>query len=235
MVQNREIRDRVQTGIKGLDGTMSGGFIRNSINLVAGSPGTGKSIFAMQYILNGALKYNEPGVYITFEERTEKLTQYMKSFGWNLDKLIKEKKIVVLALSPFDIKKATNKEILSLKYNIVKMIKAKRIVIDSMSAYSLLFSDEAERRAAHMRLFQMLHDWGVTTLLTAEYDVESHIPSPLDFEVDAIVWLYNIKKNDVRTRAMEIYKMRGSKHLAKTFPLEITDNGIVLYPEQSVF
>ena len=235
MVKSKPQLERVPTGIKGLDDAMTGGFIKDSVNLVAGSPGSGKSIFAMQYLVNGAKKYNHPGVYITFEERKNKLTQYMGNFGWDLKNLIANKKIEILEQSPIDIKKATAKEILGLKFKIVKELKAKRLVIDSMSAFSLLFQDDFEKRTAHIQLFEMLRDWGVTALLTAEYDVEDHKSMPLDFEVDSIVWLYNMKKTDVRTRALEVYKIRGSKHLQKTFPLEISDKGIIIYPEQSVF
>ena len=235
MVKSKPQLERVPTGIKGLDDAMTGGFIKDSVNLVAGSPGSGKSIFAMQYLVNGAKKYNHPGVYITFEERKNKLTQYMGNFGWDLKNLIANKKIEILEQSPIDIKKATAKEILGLKFKIVKELKAKRLVIDSMSAFSLLFQDDFEKRTAHIQLFEMLRDWGVTALLTAEYDVEDHKSMPLDFEVDSIVWLYNMKKADVRTRALEVYKIRGSKHLQKTFPLEISDKGIIIYPEQSVF
>ena len=235
MVKSKLKLERVPTGIKGLDDAMAGGFIKDSVNLVAGSPGSGKSIFAMQYLVNGAKKYNEPGVYITFEERKDKLVKYMGNFGWDLQNLIAKKNIEILEQSPIDIKKATTKELLGLKFRIVKELKAKRLVIDSMSAFSLLFRDEFEKRTAHIQLFEMLRDWGVTALLTAEYDVEEHKSMPLDFEVDSIVWLYNMKKADVRTRALEIYKMRGSKHLQKTFPLEISDKGVIIYPEQSVF
>jgi circadian clock protein KaiC len=226
---------RVPTGIEGLDEAMSGGFIANSINLISGSPGSGKSIFAMQYLVSGITKYNEHGVYITFEEKKDKIIQYMKSFGFDLQEHIDKKQLDIIELSPNDIIKTIENEVLGVKYKVVKEIKAKRIVIDSMSAYTMLFSDLVQRRQAHMSLFETLRDWNVTALLTAEYDVESHEPSPIDFEVDCIVWLYNMKKNDVRTRALEIYKMRGSKHLQKTFPLEISDKGIVIYPEQNVF
>ncbi len=235
MVKNKPILERVPTGIKGLDDAMSGGFIKDSVNLVAGSPGSGKSIFAMQYLVNGTKKYNEPGVYITFEERKDKLTQYMGNFGWDLKSLIASKKVEILEQSPVDIKKATAKEMLGLKFKVMKELKAKRLVIDSISAFSLLFQDDFEKRTANMQLFEMLRDWGVTTLLTAEYDIEDHKAMPLDFEVDSIVWLYNMKKTDVRTRALEIYKMRGSRHLQKIFPLEISDRGIIIYPEQSIF
>ena len=81
----------------------------------------------------------------------------------------------------------------------------------------------------------MLRSWGCTSLIVEESDVEEHKSSHLDFQADCLICLYNMKKTDARVRAVEIYKMRGSKHLNKLFPLEITDKGIVIYPEQSVF
>lgn len=235
MTKNGNITERVPIGIKGLDESMEGGFIRNSINLLAGSPGSGKSIFGMQYLFNGITKYDEPGVYITFEERKDKFIQNLKNFDWGLEDLEKKKKLLIVSLSPKEVHKAITKKSFYLKYNAVKKINAKRIVIDSISAYSLLFSNDMEKRKAHINLFEMLRNWGCTTLLLAEYDVEEHKGSPLDFEVDSILWLYNFKQQEVRTRAIEIYKMRGSKHSTKTFPLEIKEKGIVVYPEQEVF
>ena len=152
-----------------------------------------------------------------------------------MEKLEKEGKIGIMELSPNDIRKEIAKKTLGLKYQVVKNLKAKRIVIDSITAYPLLFPNELDKRDAHISLFEMLRKWGCTALLVAEYDVEEHKGSPLDFEVDTILWLYNFKKEDVRTRAIEIYKMGGTKHSTKTSPLEITDKGIKVYPEQSVF
>ena len=81
----------------------------------------------------------------------------------------------------------------------------------------------------------MLKDWGCTSLLIAEHDLETHTSSPLDFEVDSITWMYNFKKEHLRTRAIEIIKMRGSKHSTSTSALEITEKGIVVYPGEPVF
>jgi len=233
---DNKIIGRVPAGIKGLDEAMSGGFVKDSINLIAGGPGSGKSIFALQYLIKGILDYNENGVYLTFEETRDKLVRYMENFGWDLEKLEKENKLRVIEISPKDVKKAVYNKNAGLKYGTAKYIKAKRIVIDSINAYSLLFPTELAKREAHINLFEMLRSWGVTVLLVAEYDVEEDKGSPLDFEVDGILRLYNFKKGDTRTRAIEIYKLRGSKHSTKTFPLEIIDKeGIKVYPEQNVF
>ena len=101
-----KIIGRVPTGIKGLDEAMSGGFVKDSINLIAGGPGSGKSIFALQYLIKGILDYKENGVYLTFEETRDKLVRYMENFGWDLEKLEKENKLRVIEISPKDVKKA---------------------------------------------------------------------------------------------------------------------------------
>ncbi|MBS3100686.1 hypothetical protein A2641_00975 [Candidatus Nomurabacteria bacterium RIFCSPHIGHO2_01_FULL_37_25] len=235
-MKNAYYAERVPTGIKGLDEAMSGGFVRDSINLIAGGPGSGKSIFALQYLIKGIVERNEHGVYLTFEERRDKLVQYMKNFGWDLEKFEKDNKLRIIEISPKDVRKAVYNKNLGLKYGTARYIKAKRVAIDSINAYSLLFPTEVAKREAHVNLFEMLRSWGVTVLLVAEYDVEEDKGSPLDFEVDGILRLYNFKKGDTRTRAIEIYKLRGSKHSTKTFPLEIVDKeGIRVYPEQNVF
>ena len=228
--------ERVPTGIKNLDDGMMGGLVRNSINMIAGGPGSGKSIFAMQYLVNGATKYNEPGVYITLEEGKDNLMKNMKSFGWDLEKLDKEIKVSIIEISPTDIQLEVHKQVEKLESLIVNKLKAKRIVIDSMTSYSLLFKNELVLRASYLNLFKMLRNWKLCSLLISEYDVEKHEVKPLDFEVDSILWIYNSKIKGVRTRALEIFKMRGTKHTTKTFPIEIKDNqGMTFFPAQNMF
>ena len=96
---------RVPFGIAELDRLISGGVIKNSINLVAGSAGAGKSIFALQFLVNGIKKYGEPGVYITFEEKKKKTYEEMLEFGWDLAKLEKEGKFAYLEYTPEQVKK----------------------------------------------------------------------------------------------------------------------------------
>jgi circadian clock protein KaiC len=95
---------RISTGIPNLDKLIEGGFKKNSINLVAGDPGSGKSIFAMQFLMEG-IKKGEPGVFITFEEKKKKFYEDMLEFGWELEKYEKEKKFVFLEYTPEQVKK----------------------------------------------------------------------------------------------------------------------------------
>jgi len=92
--------DRLPSGITGLDKIMEGGFKRNSTNLVGGGAGSGKSIFAMQFLINGIDKYNEPGIYISFEEDKKKVIDEFDGFGWELAKKVKDGKLMILNYSP---------------------------------------------------------------------------------------------------------------------------------------
>jgi len=227
---------RVQTGIPGLDKVMAGGFEDDSINLVSGGAGTGKSIFAMQYIINGIKKFNEPGIFITFEEEKEKIQKHMLKFGWDLKKLEEEGKLNLIEYTPDRVKKMLAEGGGEIDF-VREKIKAQRIVIDSLTAFALLFKDELARRQAFLDLFKIIAKWGCTAVLVVEHEseVERHHSLDVEFEADGIVLLYYLRKGDVRNRALEILKLRGSKHAARIFPMKITDQGIKIYPDEAVF
>ena len=228
--------ERIPTGIPGLDEVIEGGLKEDSVALVGGCAGSGKSIFAMQFIINGVKKFNEPGVYITFEESREEFYEDMLRFGWDLDELERQGNFAFIRYTPKQVGKVL-KTGGGMIRDIVDKIKARRIVIDSISAFTLLHKDELEKREACLDLFKILRKWNCTTLVVGQYEQEElHRESTaVEFEVDGIIWLYNIKKENTRVRAIEVFKMRGTKHSAKIFPFEITDEGIVIYPEQNVF
>ncbi|MBW2965952.1 AAA family ATPase [Candidatus Woesearchaeota archaeon] len=227
---------RESTGIPGLDDTIEGGLKKDSVILVGGCAGSGKSIFALQFIINGISKFNEPGVYVTFEENKQEVYEDMLRFGWNLAELEKQGKFAFIRYTPEQVGKVlkTGGGIIR---DIVDKIKAKRIVIDSISAFTLLHENELAKREACLDLFKILRRWKCTTLVVGQYYAaeERHESTAVEFEVDGIIWLYNIKKENIRVRAIEVFKMRGTKHSAKIFPFEITDEGIVVYPEETVF
>ena len=227
---------RVPTGLLGLDEAIEGGLKKDSVILIGGCAGSGKSIFAIQFIVNGILKSNEPGVYITFEENKEEVYEDMLRFGWDLAELEKQGKFAFIRYTPEQVGKVlkTGGGIIR---DIVDKLKAKRIVIDSISAFTLLHENELAKREACLDLFKILRKWKCTTLVIGQYYAaeERHESTAIEFEVDGIIWLYNIKKENIRVRAIEIFKMRGTKHVAKIVPFEITDKGIIVYPEETVF
>jgi len=125
--------DRVKTGIKGFDKLVEGGFPKGKIVLLSGTPGTSKTIFALQFLYNGATQFNENGLYVSFEEREQSLKSQALQFGWEFDKLEKANKVKILSIPANSIKETTAFEIISL----AKKNSVKRLVIDSLSTLSI--------------------------------------------------------------------------------------------------
>ena len=225
---------RIGSGVPNLDKLIGGGLKKNSINLVAGSAGCGKSIFAMQFIMEG-LRNKEPGIYITFEEKKQKFYEDMLEFGWNLAKYEDNGLFVFLEYSPEQVKKILT-EGGGIVESIIEKMKAKRLVIDSITSFTLLYEDELTKKEASLSLFELIEKWDCTALLTSEDESkDDHIISAaLEFEVDGIIILYHVKKMGVRVRALEILKMRGTKIPEKTIALNFTNKGIQIDPTKIV-
>jgi circadian clock protein KaiC len=228
-------RDRVITAIPNFDHLIGGGFNRDSINLVAGSAGCGKTIFAIQYLINGIEKYDEPGMYITFEERKIRLYEDMLQFGWDLAKYEKQGKFIFVNYKPNQVKKVLV-EGGGVIETIITESKIKRLVIDSITSFSLLYKDMLAKKQAALALFELIAKWGITAVLTAEDEsaFEGNIISSLEFEVDGIILLYHVRKKGKRVRALEVIKMRGTRHSESTVQLDITKNGIQISPRDIV-
>lgn len=223
---------RISTGIPGLDPLIQGGFKKKSVNLVAGGAGTGKTIFATQFIVDG-VKKGEPGVYITFEEKKEKVYEDMLEFGWDLEKYEKEGKFVFLEYTPEQVKQVLT-EGGGLVEAIIEKIKAKRIVIDSVTSFALLYEDELTKKEASLALFELIDKWNCTGIVISQDTSQEDytISAALEFEVDGIILLYHVKTKGIRKRALEILKMRGTKIPEKTIALEITSKGIKINPKK---
>jgi circadian clock protein KaiC len=228
-------KDRIPTGIPGLDELMQGGLKKKSMTLVVGGPGSGKSTFAMQFLISGIEKYDEPALYISFEQTEKELIEDFDTL-WNLKKKIKDKKLNVLNYTPEQVEKVLEVGGGSVR-DIIESLGIKRIVIDSLTSFSYLNTDQLAKRKATHDLFQAIKKWDCTAILIAEQepDPEKRNPTVEEFEVDGVILLYNMRRGDVRERALEIFKMRSTKHSAKLFPLMIGDNGLVIYPDQTVF
>ncbi len=226
---------RVPIGIPGFDKLISGGFKRNSVNLVVGSAGAGKTIFTVQFLVNGIKKYNENVLYLTFEEKREKIFSDMKSFGWNLEELEKKKKFIILEYSPEQVEKLLSEGGGTVE-SLVEKHKVSRIVIDSITSFGLLYKGDLARKEATLALFGTISKWNCTALLTSENEAigEENISSGMEFEADSIIILYHVKTKGVRQRAVEILKMRGTKHTNKTFELKIDEHGISINPNKVV-
>ncbi|WP_080845807.1 ATPase domain-containing protein [Cytobacillus gottheilii] len=229
-------QDKVATGITGLDEVLYGGLPAGSISLIQGSPGTGKTTLGLQFLIEGARKYNEAGIYITFEELPEQLYRDSASFGWDLKDLEKNNLLRVICIQPEVLIDHITKPN-GLLENVIKTINCKRIVLDSVSLYRVL-NTEAEARNKVYLLRNVFKKWGLTTLLINEI---AGLQNPLEqnsFEnylSDGVIHLSLSKFMDkYRSRQLEILKMRGTKIVEGEHRFKFLDHGIHVIPALSM-
>ncbi len=233
-IKKQEI-SRVPSGIPGLDDMIEGGFKKFSNVLITGGCGTGKSTFCMQYLIEGA-KIGQPGAYISFEEDVEPMKENMKRYGWDLDKFEEEEKLRILHIDPKDVMNVV-KEGYGLIASAISRIKAERVVIDSISSIELMIDNEFDRRKHILTLIGWLRSHNCTSLMVAEAEQNINHYSRhgiIEFIVDGVVVMYNLRRESVRHRAIEVLKMRGTNHKSKIVPFMIS-NGIELLPKQKLF
>lgn len=224
---------KILTGISGFDKMAGGGFDYHSINLIAGGSGSGKTIFALQFLMQG-IKKGEKVLYITFEEKKEDFYKNMKKFGWDLTRLEKAGKFMFLEYSPEKVKMMLDEgggsiENTVLKYNI------KRMVIDSITSFTLMFDKKIAKRQAILGLFDIIRKWDCTTLLTVQHnpsEAKDRGMSDSEFEADSISLLYFTKVGNRRKRFIEVLKMRGTNH-SKELHEFIISKGIQIGPPAS--
>ena len=224
--------DRQATGIPGFDELVQGGIPRNSLNLLSGSSGTGKTTFGGQFIYNGAVK-GEPGIYISLEEEPEQIAQNWEYFGWNVKDLIKQKKLSIVQpeLYKYDILLRTIEDE-------IDRIKAKRVVVDSISLIGMFFQDLFQIRKNILDFNRMLKRLGTTTLAISEIDEGSEKLSTYGVEeyiVDGIIVLHYVRQGNAYTRAVSVRKMRATQHSTKIHPVRITNKGMIAYPNEELF
>jgi KaiC/GvpD/RAD55 family RecA-like ATPase len=226
---------RVPSGISGLDKLIQGGFERNNSILLKGASGVGKTIFALQYLYEGAVEYGEPGLYISFGEFRDAIIQRGAIFGWDFEDLEKKEKFIFARYEPHEIKGIVSSGGGSLR-DMIESHGIKRLVIDSLTAYMMLFENEYEANRSVLELFEMLHGMSCTTLVTSEDPITptSAPTGRVGFLTDGIIHLYNIRKGSKRARAFEVVKMRNTDHTTSLCKFEISGNGIVVHGDDSV-
>jgi circadian clock protein KaiC len=229
--------ERIKTGITGFDDLIKGGIPRGALVLVTGPCGSGKSVFSLQYLVNGAQKFDEAGTYITFEEAPESIRKTGRIFGWNVDELERKNKLRITFKEPYEIKdfaKTMSGEL----YYALRDCGAKRAVIDSVSYLSSALNSPLEVRKTLAELGKHLKSMGVTAFLVSESADEQPGASglgPEEFIVDGVVALHNFLIRDVRQRAIEIIKMRHTQHDRILHPFEISGSGLEVYSKEQVF
>ena len=231
--------ERVKTGIPGLDGLVQGGFRKGGIITVTGDSGCGKTTFGIQFLYMGATQYDEPGLYVTFEEEKGAVCESMKGYGWDLKKLESEGKLIFLEYQPQEVERFTTEEAFIRDEMEEKGVK--RMVVDSMTSLALLYDTEKRRRQELLRIIGKLRKWNCTTLLLSESAPEMSTPDSLrtrfgiEALADGLIYLYNIRKGNTRIRALEVIKLRGTAFEQKICPVRFRPNGIVVYPSEQVY
>lgn len=231
---------KVKTGINGLDEITEGGLPQGRPTLICGGPGCGKTLMAIEFIVKGATLYNEPGVFMAFEEKTEELTGNVASLGFDLEKLQKNKK---LRLDYVHIDKSEIEEtgeydldglFIRLEYAI-NSIGAKRVVLDTIENLFTGLSNQAVLRTELRRLFQWLKNKGVTAIVTGEKGEGSLTRHSLEEYVsDCVILLDHRIINQISTRRLRIIKYRGSIHGTNEYPFLIDEEGITVLPVTSL-
>jgi len=232
----------VKTGIPGFDSTLSAGLKKNSSVAVSGPPGSGKTTFGLQFIHSGAKQFDEPGVFISLSQSVDEIKMDCKSFGWDVEKLIEKGKILIVDLRPFKIKNEVIERDDSLyrgeqipfehltKFilNSIKKIKAKRIVIDSISMLGMQYSDKFHMRQGLQGMIQALENFDVTSILISEFSEKNKMPREW-FTTSGIIQLDNQIINNEMKRTIKITKLQGIKHSEHVHPVEIGNDGLVIY------
>lgn len=236
MVLSHAALDKVPTGIQGLDEILAGGLPKNRCSLICGGPGTGKTIIAMEYILQGAMQFDEPGVFVTFEEKPENLITNISSMGFDMKGLISKKKLV---LEFINVTRNSLQE--TGEYNLeglfvrleqaINSVGAKRVVLDTIESLFSAMTSPFILRSELRRLFRWLNDKGVTTIVTGEMGKDSLTRQGLEEYIsDCVIALENKVSDLTATRQMRIIKYRGSMHEMNEFPYLISQDGVWVLP-----
>ena len=219
--------DRVKTGISGLDEMLGGGFLRKSANLVEGAPGTGKTTLGMQFIYNGIVQDNEPGLIITFEEFPQQYYHDAAAFGWDFRELEKKGLLRVIMTSP-EVSLLDIESVGGMLEGHIDEMGARRVVIDSISQFSRLTKDPVELRDLEFNFVNALKREGLTAVLTRESPVllgEAKGDSDIGFLVDSYTILRYVEIESVIHKALLVLKMRGSDHAKDIRQYDIRTHG----------
>jgi len=227
------------SGIPGFDEISKGGIPYGRTTLVSGTSGSGKTVFAAQFLYKGIMEHGMNGVFVTFEERPIDIMRNMKSFGWDVKQLVDEKKWAFVDASPDESEKVEVGQydlsgfLARIEYAI-KSVDAKRVVIDSVSALFPRYEDASIIRKALYRTGSKLKEWGITAILTAERPVEDGAIARFgieEFVSDNVILLHNrLTRRGDRERTVEILKFRGTGHDVNEAPLIVGADGMEIFP-----
>ncbi|HLO50975.1 MAG TPA: circadian clock protein KaiC [Kamptonema sp.] len=228
------------TGIQGLDEITGGGLPKGRPTLVCGSAGCGKTLLAMEFLVHGAIEYGEPGVFISFEETVEELTQNVTSLGWDLNQMMADKQLSIdcFYIDPSEIQETGEYDLEGIFIRLgyaIDSIGAKRVVLDTIEVLFSGLSNTGIVRAELRRLFRWLKTKGVTAIITGERGDNSLTRQGIEEYVsDCVIRLDQRVYEELATRRLQIFKYRGSQHGSNEYPFLIEENGISVLPITSL-
>ena len=224
---------KTPTGIAGIDEITEGGLPQGRPTLVCGGPGCGKTLFAMEFLVRGATRFNEPGVFMAFEENEADLRQNVASLGFDLARLAVQKKVVVdyVRVERSEIEETGEFDLEGLFIRLdhaIDSISAKRVVLDTLESLFAGLPNEAILRAELRRLFPWLKDKGVTAIITAERGEARLTRQGLEeYVADCVIMLDHRVNDQISTRRLRIVKYRGSLHGTNEYPFLIERDGLI--------
>jgi KaiC/GvpD/RAD55 family RecA-like ATPase len=249
----RGIFMRCRTGIKGFDELIEGGIPEGSAVLFTGNPGTGKTIFALEFLYNGATKFNEKGLYVSFEERADEIKSQAKQFGWDFEKLEKAKKVQILSISVADITSETAQDII----NICRKDGIKRLAIDSISTIAInapiyathkeltvrdvlkedvffsppIMGEMIVKRFIYTFIDNLKDLQSTTKMLVSESTESGAFPENAlaEFLADGVIHITFESMGGAYSRSLLIRKMRQTKNDEDIHPVEIAKSGIIVH------
>jgi KaiC/GvpD/RAD55 family RecA-like ATPase len=239
--------NRAKTGVKGLDEMLNGGLPSGRSILVCGGPGSGKTIFGLQFLLNG-IDDNENGLFVSLDESLEHIREDALEFGWALEELERQQKLCVVDASPLrtipgEVKLGGIRigkrdfSMMSLM-DIIKTralkIKAKRVVVDGITNLIIQYPQIFEQRMAVLDLLEAVSSLGSTNIFTGENRATtlSREVSPEEFLCHGVIVFHVFRENGQLVRAVQIEKMRGMAHDQQIRPYRITNKGIRVYNQE---
>lgn len=231
---------KAPTGIQGLDEITGGGLPKGRPTLVCGGAGCGKTLLAMEFLVRGATQFDEPGVFMAFEETTKDLTQNVASLGFDLNDLVARKKIVLdfVYIERSEIEASGEYDLEGLFIRLghaIDSIGAKRVVLDTIESLFFGLPNPAILRAELRRLFIWLKDKGVTAIITGERGDGTLTRQGLEEYISDCVIVLDQRVSDlISSRLLRIIKYRGSFHGTNEYPFLIDENGISVLPITSL-
>jgi circadian clock protein KaiC len=231
---------KAPTGIHGLDEITGGGLPRGRLTLVCGTAGCGKTLLAMEFLVRGATEFDEPGIFMAFEETAVELTENVRSLGFDLDALTEKRKVALdyVRVERSEIEETGEYDLEGLFVRLgyaIDSIGAKRVVLDTIESLFAGLSNQAILRAELRRLFRWLKVKGVTALITGERGDGSLTRHGLEEYVsDCVILLDHRVIENLSTRRLRIVKYRGSVHGTNEYPFLIGEKGISVLPITSL-